>query len=58
MKKQKTFECNYFYVDDEAAEWILNLSKCFTIKKSSMKSYMINKPYKKVYKTQVIVEFE
>jgi len=39
VKKQITFEDRTYLKDERAIEWLLNLSKCFFIKKAKITSY-------------------
>ena len=58
VKKTKTFEGRYSPTDSEAIEWLLNLSKCFYIKKATLKSYITKTAYTKRYKCKVNVQYE
>jgi hypothetical protein len=55
--KEITFEGNYTQ-DSRAIEWLLNLSKCFEIKKVELKSYISETKYTHKFKTKIKVRYE
>lgn len=58
MKKEITFSSLYESNDNKAISWLSDLSKCFTIKKASIKSYKIKTKYTSRNCCKLKVEFE
>ena len=57
MKKEITFEGNYTQ-DTRAAEWLLNLSKCFEIKRATLNSYTKETKYTRKHCCKVVVRYD
>lgn len=58
MRKEITFESQYGTQDTKAIEWLLNLSKCFLIRKSTIRTYKKIKHGINFDCCKVIVEFD
>lgn len=57
MRKQITFEGNYNQ-DTRGIEWLLDLSRCFNIKKIKMRSYRKETKYTYKYCCQIEVTYD